>query len=427
MPRQLTVDVLQDPSNGYTVIPPRRGDPFWSESGKEPLGLVVMLRCDPVYRRLHLSAFRGGERTPKHGVYQAYLPVTADELLQAASHLRTEWRDRFVRHQMTDEDGVHSGAYPFCDSVDLGEHGVLAKELTDNLLDEGQWMLEQLLEGSEPGLPELREFLLDTLTGGEGLRVSFDSDLPLPWPMMAVEAPPGQERATGFLGYRHQIEQTGSSYSAVQGEFLPRTLPVTSLNTDSSLDSVGRAPEVRKLLEERSRLTVRTESRMLLGDLAEAVLDDDVMYFWCHGDFIPNGSEHPHLAVRLSDSRPIDASLVRRKRRHHLGSTDALFRPFVLLNACHAGQIAVGPGLKHLGSALVDLGAEGVLGPQIEIPQLFASEYAYTFLEGYLSGVSTAGEMAMKLARQYLKHCGNPLALAYSLHCGIDSRLETAP
>jgi hypothetical protein len=90
------------------------------------------------------------------------------------------------------------------------------------------------------------------------------------------------------------------------------------------------------------------------------------------------------------------------------------------------GQAAASPELEHLGRALVDMGACGVLGPQIEIPQLFAAEYAYAFLDLYLDGDRTAGEIVISLVHHFAHDFANPLALAYALHCGIDSRLETS-
>ncbi|WP_461031671.1 CHAT domain-containing protein [Streptomyces mayteni] len=343
-----------------------------------------------------------------------------------AARLRSIWRDKLVRYQPVDAEGMPVGGHPFSEAMDLSPHADEARRLTAELADEGQYLLERLLDGTGREMAGFRAYLTDILASEEGLRVSFDSDLHLPWPMLAVPPPQGHPLHHGFLGYRHQVEQTGASaYPAIHVEATSRPFPVTSLNTDSTLDTVGRAPDVRKLLEERSQLTVRTHSEGLLGALAEPVLDEDVMYFWCHGAFVDNGSPHPHLAVRLSDSQPIDAALMERKRRRHVDSADAFFHPFVLLNACHSGQTSPEPGLEHLGSALVNLGADGVLGPQIEIPQLFASEYAFEFLDRYLTGDSTAGEIAMALAQQFTDRFHNPLALTYSVYCGIDSRLET--
>ncbi|MFD6432350.1 CHAT domain-containing protein [Streptomyces venezuelae] len=426
MSKELVADVIQNPSLDFTALPPRQRRPESPARTKEPLDLVVMLRQHGAL--LHISAIIPGQRTPKNGTAHAYLTVTTDDILQKAARLRTVWRDRLVHHQPCDDDGMPLNGHPYSDAVDLSAHAKHSQQLTDDLADEGQHLLEELLAGTDEQMSAFRSFLLGVLAGEEGLRITFDSDLHLPWPMLAVELPGGADPRHGFLGYRHQVEQTGASAypAAAPAAALGRHLPATSLNTDSMLDNVGRAADVRKLLERRSRLTVRTRSETLLEDLAAPLLNDDVMYFWCHGAFVDNGSPHPHLAVRLSDDRPIDADLVMRKRRRHRGSADAVFHPFVLLNACHTGQTAPGPGLKHLGGVLVNLGADGVLGPQIEIPQLFASEYAFAFLDRYLGGDSTAGEIAMALAREYTDQFHNPLALAYSLYCGIDSRLEVA-
>ncbi|MFD5915480.1 CHAT domain-containing protein [Kitasatospora sp. NPDC058201] len=441
MPRDLVVQIRQNPSADFTLLPsqggpgyrpgprgpepllPDRGDPGYrpGQRGSEPLDLEVSLRRHGTADLLHMSANRPGERSPLTRGHHAFLDVPATRLLQRAARLRAAWRDQLVNYQTTDEDGMPL-AYPFASAVDLSDQVKLAENRMTELAEEGRYLLETMLEGPDRNLAEFRAFLVGALTEEGPLRVSFDSDLHLPWPMMAVDSGPG-EPWKDFLGHRHQVEQTGSSYQRIQVAHPTRARAVTSLNTDATLESVGRAPEVRKLLEERTELTVRTESARFLEALAGAVLDEDLMYFWCHGQFVDNGTPFAQLAVRLSDTRDIDADLVRRQRRAHLDEPEALFRPFVLLNACHAGQSAAAE-LEHLGRALVELGARGVLGPQIEIPQVFAAEYAFAFLDLYLTGEFTAGEITRELARRFVDDYGNPLALTYSLHCGIDSILE---
>ncbi|WP_328953460.1 CHAT domain-containing protein [Kitasatospora purpeofusca] len=367
-----------------------------------------------------MSAFRPGERTPRTRTYWARLAISAPALLARAARLRTIWRDLLVRY---DPDPL--SPYPFASTVDFTPLAAVVDRTVAELAEEGRYLLETLLDGPGPDLAVFRGYLNRTLTEHGCLRISFDSDLHLPWPMLAVEA----ERPdpwSDFLGYRHQVEQTGAAYPTIQPPYQARTRPVTSLNTDDQLTGVGRAPEVRKLLEDRSQLTVRTESEPLLEALSCAVMDEDVMYFWCHGQFVANDSPYEQLAVRLSDERHIDADLVRRHRRRHLNTPEAVFRPFVLLNACHTGQSAAAE-LEHLGRALVDLGADGVLGPQIQIPQEFAAEFAFAFLDLYLTGEFTAGEITQQLVQRFAREFHNPLALTYSLHCGIDSILELNP
>jgi hypothetical protein len=133
------------------------------------------------------------------------------------------------------------------------------------------------------------------------------------------------------------------------------------------------------------------------------------------GDLRPQRLVLPH-----EQSKVIDADRVHEKREE-LASQESAFRPFVFLNACHAGVPAATAELEYLGRAFVEHGAVGVLGPQIEIPQLFASEYAYAFLDRYLTGSQTAGEICRALVRYFLDELHSPLALAYLLYCGIEA------
>ncbi|MEV0535230.1 CHAT domain-containing protein [Kitasatospora sp. NPDC050463] len=419
MPRDLQILVRQNPSADYTRLPRQAGPAdAGPPKGPAPLDLVVSLRRHG--DELHVSAFRPGERTPGTRMHRARLTVTAPVLLAKAARLRSVWRDRLIGYDPDPFD-----PYPFATAVDFTPHAAVAERKVAELAEEGRYFLETMFDGTDRSLVHFREYLTATLTEHGSLRISFDSDLHLPWPMLAVDT--GRpDPWVDFLGHRHQIEQTGAAYPPIQPPNSARAKPVTSLNTDDQLTGIGRAPEVRKLLEDRSQLTVRTESDLLLEALSAAVLDEDVMYFWCHGQFVANDSPYEQLAVRLSDDRHIDAELVRRHRRRHLDRPEAVFRPFVLLNACHTGQSAAAE-LDHLGRALVDLGADGVLGPQLQIPQEFAAEYAFAFLDHYLTGEFTAGEITQQLVRWFAREYRNPLALAYSLHCGIDSILELNP
>ncbi|MFJ8772887.1 CHAT domain-containing protein [Streptomyces microflavus] len=425
VPSDLVLDIQHNPSADYTRLPRPRGRSGGppTEEGQQALDLVVSLRRHD-RDKLHISAYRPGERTPRTRGHRAYLEISASLLLRKAARLRAVWRDRLVRYYTTDDRGL-SASYPFADTVDVSSLASIATQLTDELAEEGRYLLDEMFAGQAADLSMFRDYLTEVLAEPGPLRISFDSDLHLPWAMLAVTSS-DEDPWTDFLGHRHQIEQTGAAYPSVRSEYAARNKPVTSLNTDDALEAVGRAPEVRKLLEIRSELTVRTESAGLLEALSRAVLDEDVMYFWCHGQFVDNDSRYEQLAVRLSDDRNIDADLVRMGRRRHMGAPDAKFRPFVLLNACHTGQSAAAE-LDHLGRALIELGADGVLGPQIEIPQRFAAEYAFAFLDLYLTGQWTAGEITWQLVRRFASEYHNPLALTYSLHCGIDSFLKLAP
>ncbi|WP_406290364.1 hypothetical protein [Embleya sp. NBC_00896] len=228
-----------------------------------------------------------------------------------------------------------------------------------------------------------------------------------------------------FLGHRHQIEHTGDAYPWI------RPLATTtgsaskvSVNHDPSVGPKTRAPDVVKKLIARPGSVERTTHRELVRDLRQRHVSDEFMYFWVHGSFEPDGASSARLVIRLNDGRTIDAGTIReaRARHRHAGT----FRPFILLNACHGGTPADADH-AHLARALIEHGAQGVLGPTIRMPQAFAAEYALAFVTRYLHEGATAGTAARDLARDFAARYRNPLGLAYALHCGMDTRLPLPP
>ncbi|MFS8199312.1 CHAT domain-containing protein [Streptomyces sp. CWNU-52B] len=424
MTQDLAVEVSEDTAHGFTGVPQRGGPQTAAEDVVTTELLVRLYRSGP--ERLSIFAHAQGISTSDDAVWHdAPLEVSAEELQDGADRLLTLWRDQVVRHQDAEPGyGQRVGGYPLAESVDLTELRALTDPLVAKLADEGFELLRVLLEGKGYDLGRFREFLLGTLTGGQQLRISFNSEWQLPWPMLAVDPAECDSPWEAFLGHRHQVEQARTGYAWDHAPLGRRQRAATSLNKDTALDHVGRAHEVQQLLQDCSLLTVRTHGNQLLEALSRPVLHEDLMYFWCHGRFVRTGASSQVLTVRLSDSEDIDGPVVKRKRRSYLRCPQSRFKPFVLLNACHSGA-ASGPGrLKHLGQELIAQGADGVLAPQIEIPQVFATEYAHAFLDRYLTGGHTAGETGQWLIRRFAQDFHNPLALAYTLNGGINTRLR---
>ncbi|MET7488335.1 hypothetical protein [Streptomyces sp. NPDC005538] len=418
MARQQAFEILGDPSDGGTQTPSPRGG---------PPELRVELRGNGPHGLRIQAHFQDPETPGTSPWHSADLEIPAETLLDYGKRLRTVWHDKVVDHRDDDPGpGQRAGGHPFVDSADLtGLHHETDK-LAQTLAEEGWYVLDMMLDGTGYDLCRFREFLLGVLAGERTLRVSFVSEWQLPWSMLAVDPAGCPSPWEAFLGHRHQVEQTNTRYPWAHAPLGHRDRATTSLNKDKSLDKVGRAEEVHQLLHERSRLVVRTEGRELLEAFSRAVLHEDVMYFWCHGRFVNGGPASHFVAVQLSDTENIDGPLVFRKRRSYVRSPQARFRPFVLLNACQTAEAADPGRLEHLGQQLIDLGASGILAPQIRMPQIFATEYAYEFLDRYLTGDHTAGEIGQSLVRRFARDYRNPLALAYSLNCGINSRLDLA-
>ncbi|MFF4753376.1 CHAT domain-containing protein [Streptomyces sp. NPDC002514] len=426
MARELPVRVVQDPSLGFTRLPGR----------VPPPDLVVSLDVygdDRIRARMHGPAVRALSGTE----HKTDLEKSAREVRKVTARLRQRWKGEFVDVQPLDTSGRPApgrAAFPYASLVDLTDQppDELLAAISE-LAGEGTHLLfEELLGGDSKPVRQFRNFLDEALRVDEPLRVRFDSDLFVPWPMLCL--PPDVTDEPGlvglfrrFLGHRHLIEQTGGYYPVIADtrEHAPPAVPSVSVNHDVGVDPRGltRAAEVAAVLARSGTLAERTTRLQLEQALSDPNLDDQLMYFWCHGHFMTAHPEPPYLVVKLTDQRPIDAYTV---RRHRPAPHDcAPFRPFVLLNACYAG-LAGDVDLAYLGRALIEAGAQGILGPQIEMPQVFAAEYALEFLSRYLSGNDSAGTVAHAVARHFADELHNPLGFAYALHCGMDARLERA-
>ncbi|WP_405527128.1 CHAT domain-containing protein [Streptomyces avidinii] len=435
MPSPLPVRVVQDPSDGYRRLP-------HLETAEPDLRISFdVLDGGRIQARMSgpaLPTLRGGE----HKVVLSAGPV---EVRSAAARLCRRWNQVFVDHQPQDAAGRPQAdrRRPYAAAADL-RHEPEAELVgaMSQLARAGASLLFDVLFGGDDERVEMFRGYLAMMLAGEGLRIRFDShDLHLPWPMLCLK--PHQLAHTPtvpgavadelealfalFLGHRHQIEHTGDAYQWLR---LPQPAapgPVSvSLNHNPKVGLKTCAPAVAAALAEGTRCEVRTTYDDLVRDLGKPDIDEQLMYFWGHGGFEANGPEAPQLVIRLGDEMPFDGQTVIEVREDH--RTTGRFHPFVLLNACQAGHAAGDADRAFLGRVLIRYGAQGVLGPQIDMPQAFAAEYAQEFVRRFLRGgpQDTAGRIVWELARHFTAEYRNPLGFAYALHCGMDVRVRPA-
>ncbi|CAM5264181.1 hypothetical protein GCM10010329_03620 [Streptomyces spiroverticillatus] len=423
----LPVRILQNPSADFTEL-----------DGLDSPGPDLVVSFTTWEDQGVLAHMRGRVLPVLRSEHSARLPVRPSLVRAEAARLCHQWNTLLVHHTPLDADrrpAAGRAPQPYATLLDLhDEPPAELLAILGELADDGAALLfDTLLGGPDPQTVHFRRFLAEALAD-EGLRVRFDSDLFLPWPMLCLPGPPptGTDDAAfralfaRFLGHRHQLDQTGGSYPLRRRTTAPRR-PVVSLNHDTALDRKGetRATDLAQLLASGTEFVERTSRTELLDALSREHFDEQLMYFWCHGHYVDRAPEPPRLVIRLSDGTPIDAQTVARLRRP-MGEVSA-FRPFILLNACHAAGPTGAHDRADLGRVLIRAGASGVLGPQIEMPKRFGAEYALAFVRDYLDGTRTAGETVHHLARHFADRYRNPLGLAYALHCGMDSRLERAP
>ncbi|MEV0181877.1 CHAT domain-containing protein [Streptomyces sp. NPDC050625] len=420
MPRTLTTRVVQDPSDGFRFLPHLETKPPDLRVSFDVLGGG---RIRARMSGASVPALQGTE-------HKTDLSVRPDEVHSAAARLCARWKEMFVDFQPVDDQGrtLRDRRRPYATVADLSaEPEDELRRAVTHLARGGESLLFDVLLRGDDACTELFRTYLRSALSREGLRVRFDSDLHLPWPMLCVadesttSAAPLNVLFARFLGHRHQIEHTGDAYAWIGPPRTASQRPMVSLNHDVRVGRTTRADEVAKALTEGTTCIVRTTYEDLVRDFQASDLDEQLMYFWCHGEFIGNGPEPQVLAIRLTDGVPFDGHTVRELRARH---RHGCFRPLVLLNACHAGVSGASTDRAFLGRMLIEHGAQGVIGPQISMPQAFAAEYALEFITRYLRGEATAGHIAFELARHFAARYRNPLGFAYALHCGMDASLE---
>ncbi|MFE6776866.1 hypothetical protein [Streptomyces sp. NPDC057702] len=463
MDENIPLTIRQDPSDGYRLLP--------VSPAREPRDLVVCIRL-PGGGQPMISLWGDTEILPRSRTREHWALLESDvrDIRDLSAQLLADWK-AFVDYQPSDPA---AGIRPYAAGADLSTRppGEVRSHVTE-LARGGSHLLEELLDGNDPNLVRLRTVLLSALHRRD-LRIRFDSDLDLPWPLLALDGPapapsgppphvlsydthsphapaaaapyaadvsappapvatPDPHDLPGlfdlFLGHRHLVEAASGAYETDFYYVASRSRPVSSANVDHRLRKTPRATEVHKLLDDRTELTERTHSDVLLADLAMAGFDEDLMYFFCHGAVIGDG-DAAWQAFQLTDARSVHAGRIDSTRKRHTEANRRQgafvpFHPMVVLNVCYAGSPMTGR-FASLAGSFIRHGAQGVLAPHIAVPKVFGVEFALGFLTRYVVDRAAAGTAVRDTVRWFAAEYHNPLGLIYGLQCGLDSRLAPA-
>jgi hypothetical protein len=346
------------------------------------------------------------------------LPLTREELWAAVQQCRSAWRT----------------------AVDDFERDVVAPReptaLFHSLATAGYKLFQALFFPEGDRNLELREVfavLEDLLSKKQRWIRVESSDFFAPWNLVYSKLVPLSPSAdfdpSGFWGYQHLIEHVpndagGMGFSPQTGGGALRL----SLQLDTNLDDEFHVPVVTpitELLDSYRARTVDQKPRYRHSDLATALRegprDDHFMYFCCHAEVegFGSGLRFDPSWISLSD-RP-QQRITPDDITWWLGRKMLVGEPVVFLNACGGGQLT---STFYEGFAKVFLSrhASAVVGPQTEVPALFAGEFARRFFEDFLSGgaQNSVGRILHRLRRSFWDSGSNPLGLVYSVYRGAD-------
>jgi hypothetical protein len=144
--------------------------------------------------------------------------------------------------------------------------------------------------------------------------------------------------------------------------------------------------------------------------------EPDIVYFFCHA-LASLGTKGPCLDFGRGFDGVIDDVLEARQ----FAGRAWTHAPLVFINGCSTAGFSPYAPSEFIKQFIQGRGASAVIGTEVTVWEVLATEVARTFLQGFLDGKS-AGE-ALLLARRSLLGMANPLGLVYTLYGSADLRL----
>ncbi|WP_327002447.1 CHAT domain-containing protein [Dactylosporangium sp. NBC_01737] len=382
--------------------------------------------------KLHLRAAATGfevhawgdslpENTAERHVGHLY--AGPQEIRRLVRQLHRDWATYLI--DVEDPDGHRS--YTFADRFDLSE-------ITDQRQVDAMWRrlaeagheLFQALFAGDRALRALGERVARVLRGSTQVITVLSDDVVVPWAMLYVPkriwAPLPADfevELDAFIGHRHHIEQVLTLPSVPGTEIQVSDGMSAGAYYDDRLDRIrdnGRpAPAIVspivKILTQYGTVHERTSRDDLRDRLRTDGAHDHLLYFCCHCA----DAEVLMLGRDAADGvTPENLQGWLRK-----GFTRS---PLVVVNACRAG-VTTSNSNGQLGTALLGRGAGCLIGPVVNVPTVFAGEFARRLFEMILPNHSDLrfGEAVRTVARDFAHDHRNPLGLAYMVYHGIDA------
>ena len=330
---------------------------------------------------------------------------------------------------------------PYDREWDLGgrQYAGLLDGVAAELARAGQLLFWNIFRQGDEGLTQIADLLEAALRGGPTILAIQSASLFAPWWMLYTPPDPSLDLYAegfhwssslwqGFWGYQHLIEHR-LDQAEISTRIVRRGNVRVGLNVDPTIDeqlSVKFVDSVTSFFQGHSA-TRDPEIRREKIELARALLAQDfcdqIIYFGCHGTVSGQASKPATSAqLALGDHKPIRTSDLRGWLPEPRRLTS---NPFVFINACQGGQMS-SLFYTAFGPPLLGKGANCILGPQIDVPAVFATEYATRLFERFLCPGTRLGDVVRQLTRDFIDDHQNPLGLIFSLYRGLDTRLVEA-
>ncbi|WP_429924100.1 CHAT domain-containing protein [Agrobacterium vitis] len=372
-----------------------------------------------------------GETPNEDGCLTGLSNLTSDRLGTYAQNCRQAWDTAFATVYFS--GGVHQKPlHERWDTKDVG--AFVDRSIMPKLAQAGDKLFKMIFEADQE--PEFRRI-------GERLRVLM-AERPqflnittdtffAPWSLIYTHPIAGERlksdgsnwQITGFWGYQHLLQHSSNRNDMMNILNVDADGTVTlGVNFDHQLlHSMQKLNAGGHIEELPSNGRVRRIVRTTRKELAEVFYEnrtavEKVLYFLCHSASGETELDRDEAHLLFEDGT-VSASDLKSWSVEH---PQIPSKPFVFLNACKGARV-LQQHHKSLAKELVSEGAAGVVGSHIDVPIVFASEFARRLLTRFLEHNSTEGPMFGPLMNQTVRELydaqKNPIGLSYGLFHGV--------
>ena len=375
-------------------------------------------------------------------VTTARIPLTPSELWRVTSDCTRVWRDRVVNYWnplLPQKFSFHERSRGPLNwmghTLPLVYSGILK-----DLARAGRKLFQQIFRPPADGYEEMCEIGagLEKLVDIPDLWVRITTeDFYAPWNLMYLGDFRRNPSSEKFWGFQHLIEHDPAKRVMPPRVFGPK-LDV-ALHFDAGIDR--QFPDIACNARVQSLLggyeTIGISQRHTKDEFLEKLgggADEELFYFCCHatagGDAAPSFG-NPRLM--LTDLRPTEQQEQNPSGRDFIEPDDIDVyldnrkwpaRPIVFMNCCEVAKMS-SIFYRGFASKFLNHHASAVIGPNIEIPAVFARDFATQFFDRFFEGGTdrSIGSVLHELRREFLRDHDNPLGLVYLLYRGADTYL----
>lgn len=362
---------------------------------------------------------------------------TKNEMFALAEECRKTWKSAVVdRRGQTEVNAKTKFAFPFQDKWDFQKDDKILDDIVPRLAQAGENLFTSIFERKcDDGLKEIGQTLRNDMGSGDQCVAITSDRLFQPWGMLYTHPGEGAKLKDngsnavkeGFWGYRHIVQQTSKKYK-LENAIRPDasgTVP-TSINFDNRLSEAMKLPvideHIQFLRHLGAKITRTKKSELELVFRQNRCDLEHIVYFYCHG----HGSESsasmspPYLELTDDSVSAFDFQLWANGEKLPTS-------PLVFINACEGGQMTT-MFYQSFAVELLEEGAVGLIGAQIDVPAVFAVQYAKEVFEKFFDRTNTQRErlglLLKKVNQKLLDTNHNPLGLVYSLYRGVDCFID---